>query len=158
MSKSEARSCRHLLKGVKEQLDLVYETVTSAETASAEAAVRFMKEISNLQNERDLNQQRTATAERSVTALQKEAKVPTAMVSDLMSENVALQKELEASFKTHAEVKDGLAKDHNETHKDLGKATRENDALKEKIGNSRKDCQLCVMRPWQMNRRYRYPI
>lgn len=58
----------------------------------------------------------------------------TGKVSDLVSENVTLQKKCEKSSKTFAETKAGLTTDFGETRDDFGMIRKNCNALRVKVG------------------------
>lgn len=62
----------------------------------------------------------------------------TAKISKLKSENTTQQKKLWILFKTNAKTKGGLAKDPEKTRDDLGKKTREREAVRAKAGELEK--------------------
>lgn len=92
------------------------------------------EELKRLQKEYDLNWQRAATGESSVTVLHKELEVATARDSELDTKKKKVLKKLETFSTTHAEAKAGLSKDLSGTRADLGKETKECDALRAKAG------------------------
>lgn len=85
------------------------------------------------------------TFERAVAVSHKMLEGVTAKFSDLESKNTSLQKELKTSLKTNAETETGLFKNLGEMPDYLGKKRGSVTCLGQKLANSGKDWQACVM-------------